>query len=655
MALVTTDTDGILGVLRTNTHFRHSTTKVVSKYSAYTLPDGPVDGDLTHAENISDCAGLRVAFDAFCSTTAANSSGSLLRSSYTLDQFRVVGAAGAAYHCSLGSRMNPGKKICHVSRLARTIIFGWMTWTLIYPSANSESLSFVGVNVGIGTFAAGPAVVDPVFSFALQQKSITFPATFRNMAWTNESSNTESSCTIGGREAVLKLLSSVYDGHIRRKGRQSIILTGVNCHITFFPVADMARELDLLVGTCGATDLAPTERKRFPTLLSFSQADMAAYYSATLTLIRKFKWKYIAVINDNLSGNDFGPKSRAICAGIIATLFKIAPEVNYLEIQTDSARTGHDWNTTLISASDYSHVIVCCTLTEQLHHMLVTASKLGMAEGQYVFLFVYVQQAPGYNPPIRSLLAPPGGSMNEAFWKILSNLLIIRSPPADWMRLRQLTGKIERSMGPLRGQATATESNLNELVVICTEVVDVIAQILDENAKTAGSSIDSGGSRLAQQIYNRSFYSALTDTEVVFGKVGIRKNFPQVRQFDKKLNDFKIVMQFDSETVEFKLVDGGINWATGIAPVDRPSFLTEELRRLQQARVLTVAVGAASTILIIGITVLGTWRIWHRTKLRQIWWIVPREQLRFRNSLKGSLKQRLLRTFAPCVTVRPTE
>jgi hypothetical protein len=99
------------------------------------------------------------------------------------------------------------------------------------------------------------------------------------------------------------------------------------------------------------TDLESSKKTRFPTVLSFSY-DMSAYHLALLSLLRRFKWRSISVIDDDLSRNPFSVKTKEMCRATMALLRRLSPQIDLLHIHTDS--TTELWNRSLQNASDHS-------------------------------------------------------------------------------------------------------------------------------------------------------------------------------------------------------------------------------------------------------------------------------------------------------------
>src|SRR4051812_16559050 len=81
---------------------------------------------------------------------------------------------------------------------------------------------------------------------------------------------------------------------------------------------------------------------RYPTAVSFSYGELAAYASATLALMRRFGWLSISVINDRLTGSEFALKSGEACKETLNQISKSTPKIDVVEIIQDSNESGWD-------------------------------------------------------------------------------------------------------------------------------------------------------------------------------------------------------------------------------------------------------------------------------------------------------------------------
>ena len=145
--------------------------------------------------------------------------------------------------------------------------------------------------------------------------------------------------------------------------------------------------------------MAFANKQRFPTLLSFSYAEVTAYGAALIAIMRHFSWSHISIINNFLHDNPASTKSVVMCSGHLNELTKIIPEIDFLETKTDSSAVG--WRPSLAQAKKHSRsqsillsafdclsfegqlviisefydcrfvVILVCSLTDPLRSMLV--------------------------------------------------------------------------------------------------------------------------------------------------------------------------------------------------------------------------------------------------------------------------------------------
>lgn len=104
------------------------------------------------------------------------------------------------------------------------------------------------------------------------------------------------------------------------------------------------------------------DKQRFPTLLSFSYAEVTAYGAALIAIMRRFSWKTISIINNILHDNPASIKSIVMCSGHLIELTAVIPEIDFVETKTDSSIVG--WRPSLDEARNHSR-----SWSNQLTHL----------------------------------------------------------------------------------------------------------------------------------------------------------------------------------------------------------------------------------------------------------------------------------------------
>ena len=98
--------------------------------------------------------------------------------------------------------------------------------------------------------------------------------------------------------------------------------------------------------------VALADRQRFPTVVSFSYADVTAYGAALVAVLRRFAWMNVAVISDSGSTQS-RDKVAEIYGGVLTELTKVLPDINFLTVNTDD-RQKDRWTSALQQAQIHS-------------------------------------------------------------------------------------------------------------------------------------------------------------------------------------------------------------------------------------------------------------------------------------------------------------
>ncbi|OQV16040.1 hypothetical protein BV898_09810 [Hypsibius exemplaris] len=465
-------------------------------------------------------------------------------------------------------------------------------------------LQFITITLGQNTTAFNPLSVDPIYDFAFEKLVPQYPKLFENYSVIMRPSFV-SSCTDDGREQVLNTLADLYQERSFIMG-QTIIF---------------APQMDVLVATSAAADTAYADKTRFPTVLSFSYGDMTVYGMTILHLLRHFKWRTLAIIVDKLSGNDYATKNLEMCRGTQSVMQKAIYEVNALEFTMDS--TTASWERTLHNASLHSRIMLCCTLTRPLRDLLATAADLRMDGGDYVFLSLYILQVP-YQPPLRWQNAD---DLDKKVKRILSSLFVIRSPPVDWIKMRNLTHDIIQKRYLRTQVPVAPELAYNEIFVVGTEMVEVIAKVMESHRLSRTRQDRMTGTDLAKMFYNRTFHVSLTNTTVSMDHRGNRWAYPEVQQFHDSFQDFRTVFWFNPASAV--LISGGsdIVWNQGFVPLDRADCMHSDRCPATVASVRTTAIGVSVTTIGIVMAIVAC-LVRHRHQDDLAWWRIKRRHLK---------------------------
>ncbi|OWA54621.1 hypothetical protein BV898_19020 [Hypsibius exemplaris] len=502
-------------------------------------------------------------------------------------------------------------------------------------------LNLVGIFISLNSTGYSPGALEPIFDLTLREMTFRYPETFRGFTWTKMASADVSACSVEGRESAIQHMASLYQqGRFSRRNGRPVIFAPLACPMAFYPVADMAREMDVLVGTCAITNVAYVEKGRFPTVLSFSSVDMSAHYAAVTSVVQHFNWKNVAVISDAMTRSDsrVNVVNQEMCRALVALLQDLDPIVNVLEVQADS--TTQNWTTPLRIAHEHSRIVLTCTAQDRIRSLLLEAADLHMADGDYVFLLLY-----------RIVNWRRNDSSDEKVSKMLPSTMVVQRSIRDASTQQALQTPRERPSNNSLDTSSSVQrsSNVSEMMLTmseylravampCIDNLEIVAQVMHEVSSSSATYI--GGRELARTFYNRSFTTLLTESEVKMTSRGTRRSIIDVLQFNSTQQDFESVLIFDSATFKLqKSSTSRVRWKSGSddAPPDRvPCMIAERCRAEQEARRnQEIAAGASCATVFSILLVAGFIEILRRRQSApdSFWWWLSDHNLRSHNRI----------------------
>ncbi|XP_055335952.1 atrial natriuretic peptide receptor 1-like [Paramacrobiotus metropolitanus] len=171
------------------------------------------------------------------------------------------------------------------------------------------------------------------------------------------------------------------------------IFIGNACSGSLVLLGDVARELNMPLISSGGSDDILNNIKRFPTLLrllTYHQKDLT---EVLLQFLRRYKYKDISLFCDtNPALENF---EQLACDGFEAGMQTI-PSSNIVSYRFNMLEKGVDFRAPLLAASKNSRVIVIIAHGNTTRDILITAYRMGMAQGDYVYITAYPFEHPLY-------------------------------------------------------------------------------------------------------------------------------------------------------------------------------------------------------------------------------------------------------------------
>ncbi|OQV14753.1 hypothetical protein BV898_11017 [Hypsibius exemplaris] len=271
---------------------------------------------------------------------------------------------------------------------------------------------------------------------------------------------------------------------------------------------------------------------------------------------------------------------------------------------------------------------MCVTLHRPLRELMATAFDLGLLVNRtdYVFIFMFIYQVPGENPPEWNQGDAIDLKVKEAF----KSMLIIRAQPLNWTQLNNITERIVRR-GSEQFNVTYDRNNkLNEFAIGCYETVELLAVVLDRMRANAQHLVTPAAflPHLRDQTFPLSFRN------ITFGPDGARIAALVLQKFHRESGTFQDVTKFGLNS---RHALGSISYRdvwTGPIPPDRPpcGFNGEHCQgnsMWQFRTTIGVSVGVVVSA-VLAATVLSYWHVRQFSPEQQMWWQLDSTQLLLR-------------------------
>ncbi|OQV25625.1 hypothetical protein BV898_00561 [Hypsibius exemplaris] len=457
--------------------------------------------------------------------------------------------------------------------------------------------------------------IQPVFEVILEQLAPKFPLVLQNYTKQNSTYlSTPGSCNEPEIDGHFEEVDHLFRDNLLSPS-PTVVLAAV-CGLNNPTIADFARETDVLVVTCQSEDGTLEDRNRFPTAISFSGGVINIYGDALVALLDHFNWSSIVILDDFYKTNRGQAKSREQCRGAIEAVTARKHNISLLVIAIDlSVETSQSAAEALWKASNFSRIILSCTLGSVQREFLAAAHDQNMTKGDYVFLHLYEVESPfDYH-----LVWQRNDTLDERVRIAMQSTIVIRSPPIAWPKIATTISAIQKRKVNLFGGSGRLQQQPNEFMVSCAEALEGAIIAMNESCASSRKSCRSGKS-IADRMIGKVF--DLPTRQVKITHRGVRRIEVLVQQLSPTDFEMKDVFMYNSETqaLNRNAVNKVIWILNGKAPLHRPRCgLQGEL--CHQAAVTEVIVGVlVGSCVATAIFFMVFW--WTKNAVPANWWHV---------------------------------
>ncbi|OQV25626.1 hypothetical protein BV898_00562 [Hypsibius exemplaris] len=343
---------------------------------------------------------------------------------------------------------------------------------------------------------------------------------------------------------------------------------------------------------------------------------IALYGDALVALLQKLNWTSIAVINDANIANPGMAKSREVCRGVTESLQMYKQTISLLIVPTDLSLEKPDRS--LLVASNFTRIIVSCTLGATQRILLAAAHDLNMTDGDHIFFHFYEIETPGDF----QLAWYKNDSLDQKVARAMLSTIIVRSPQIAWERINDTMSLIQKQkVSRFGGLFPRLTLERNEFQVSCAEAVEGAVMVLNDSC-TNGSDSCASGKFLAANLLNGSREYNFPSRTVRLTSKGARVITAIIQQLSSTDLKIKDIFQYDSNVR--KLIPDAKNqfiWLmSGHPPPDRPlcglhNDLCPDNRTIMAIVVAFVGGGALAAIAFLII-------VWRTKRVPEDWWLM---------------------------------
>ncbi|OWA51025.1 hypothetical protein BV898_15527 [Hypsibius exemplaris] len=406
-------------------------------------------------------------------------------------------------------------------------------------------------------------------------------------------------------------------------------------------VGQFATQLDKLFITSVAQAPDVRNKEKWPTWITTSGISRTAFRMMFENLVRMFSWSIVSIVCDVNSNSFFENVSDYIKQVLLSTL----PNAQVTRLVFDSRKSDMDYEKLLQFIKNTSRVVLYWGHSGALHKLLITAARINMTQGDYVFLaflpFRHVSFGNfGWDVPDNS------SAENDAGFKCL---LIIESLPvrgkgqgenitqmqSQWMkRSKELDNNTYIPGETVSPHPMSTYMSMMALA----EVVDDIRQEIATSSHVSADEFS--GRKIAARFMNRTFSMSEQTESLTIDKVGERIVPMAVTQLDTETGKISVVLEQDAR---LRLRSAGrVVWPNVWPVPNRPlcGFRGEasacqknEYSRLQYG----VGSGMALLLAIMITSVLVYLRLVQSRRSADIWWVMEPILLRVSSTQNNKL------------------
>ncbi|XP_055330966.1 atrial natriuretic peptide receptor 1-like [Paramacrobiotus metropolitanus] len=513
---------------------------------------------------------------------------------------------------------------------------------IISPPASNASVPLHIITVINGNNNIfGYNAIAPVYDAALANAKKTFG--FSNVTYTMVYKRGSFLCWEAGAE-MLTTSAPIFES-IMKRPNDFTVMFAPGCSLEIISLGDFVREWDIPLFSAIASDRLLANKKRYPTVLTFAAVDHNTVSQSVQLLLEKYKWRTLTFFCDSLTQYPALQTYYTMsCSNMRRNLEAYLP-VQYVISQLDfDSKSFQDYGYLLRRMQSSSRVAVLFTHPKILRQIMITAKKLNMTNGDYIYLSSQPTQVPTLGTVEWKLLDDHDNAAFEAF----QSLIYFNNVNPNWKNMQDILGMSERISETFYNTTIPKSDVENDMAVAAYESFSAFAQIWNDVATRRGQKLT--GSAFARELWNRTF--VFPSRSMYISENGMRRTDVTFSKLNKTSELFEVAWQFDAISSTLNEITPALaeSWyGNNGAPVDVPrcgfhqdlcpealSGNSLSVKTYGNHAITGVTIGVSCCVIILAIGLFIVWKRRFRHDDKRLWWCLEESLLQTKESLKTS-------------------
>ncbi|XP_055330965.1 atrial natriuretic peptide receptor 1-like [Paramacrobiotus metropolitanus] len=465
----------------------------------------------------------------------------------------------------------------------------------------------------------GYYAVGPLYDVAFRQIITDYPYVFSHVHVVHTNAIHEPgmfNCPEGAAN-ILTTTEKIY-AVIQQYPHYFTVIFFPGCSLEVLALGDFAREWDVTLIAALAGDQALANKQRYPTVVTFPAPDHVTMPAGFELFAETYKWRTITFLCDGLSQFQAMSTFYFISCSNIKRKLEASTRVQYQinKLEFDS-KFNQDYETLLRLMQPQSRVAIIFSHPRIVRDIMVTAHRLNMTNGDYIFLTSQTTRVPQMTDMNWQFF---DGS-DEAAFDGFRSLISFVNPNPNWDRIQDVLDEA-KNISLIRYNRTVTrDDQLNDISISAYESVIGFAQVLND---TLSEVPNMTGTQFARKFWDRSFDFPSRSFHI--GRNGMRVNDVVFSRLNTTSGIVEDTWRYYAvpktlEKLNPELADA---WRDKRGPppdVPKCGYRSDLCAVSNLSQGITIAVSCAVPVLVaIGLALIAYWKYMELQETRNLWW-----------------------------------